>query len=66
MCSLWRYDTFVPVVFAGGNLKPQKIYRAIEPVAIAPTLSAVVGAKAPSGARSEVLSEVMQHSSRGK
>lgn len=58
--SPWRYDTFVPVVFAGGDLKPQRIYRAIEPVAIAPTLSAVVGAKPPSGSRTEPLLEVMQ------
>ena len=58
--SPWRYDTFVPVVFAGSNLKPQRIYRAIEPVAIAPTLSAIVGAKPPSGSRTEPLLEVMQ------
>ncbi|WP_407984802.1 alkaline phosphatase family protein [Pontiella sulfatireligans] len=58
--SPWRYDTFVPVVFAGGDLEPQRIYRAIEPVAIAPTLSAIVGAKPPSGSRTEPLLEVMQ------
>jgi hypothetical protein len=58
--SPWSYDRFVPVVFAGGALKPQRIYRPIEPVDIAPTLSAVVGAKPPSGARGIPLVEVLQ------
>lgn len=58
--SPWRYDTFVPVIFAGGTLKPQRIYRPIEPVAIAPTLSAFVGAKYPSGSHTGPLKEVLQ------
>ena len=57
--SPWRYDTFVPVVFAGGKLKAQHVYRSIETVEIAPTLSAMVGAKPPSGSRSGPLPEVM-------
>ena len=55
----WRYDTFVPVVFAGGNLTGQRVYRPIETVDVAPTLSAIVGAKPPSGSRSGPLLEVM-------
>jgi len=62
--SPWRYDTFVPVVFAGGNLKGQRVYRSIETVDIAPTLAAVVGAKPPSGSRSGPLPEVMQDTAR--
>ena len=58
--SPWRYDTFVPVVFAGANLKGQRVYRSIETVDIAPTLSAAVGAKTPSGSRSGPLPEVIQ------
>jgi len=58
--SPWSYDRFVPVVFAGGALKPQRIYRPIEPVDIAPTLSALVGAKPPSGARGIPLVEVLR------
>jgi len=58
--SPWSYDRFVPVAFAGGTLKPQRIYRPIEPLDIAPTLSAVVGAKPPSGARGVPLVEVLQ------
>jgi Type I phosphodiesterase / nucleotide pyrophosphatase len=62
--SPWRYDTFVPVVFAGGNLKGQRVYRSIETVDIAPTLAAIVGAKPPSGSRSGPLPEVMQGSAK--
>lgn len=58
--SPWRYDTFVPVVFAGGNLQGKRVYRQIETVDVAPTLSAIVGAKPPSGTRSGPLPEVMQ------
>jgi hypothetical protein len=57
--SPWRYDTFVPVVFAGGNLTGQRVYRPIETVDVAPTLSAFVGAKLPSGSRSGPLQEVL-------
>ncbi|TFH09802.1 MAG: alkaline phosphatase family protein [Nitrosomonadales bacterium] len=57
--SPWRYDSFVPVVFAGGKLRGQRIYRAIEPAEIAPTLAAVLGVKAPSGARGSPLEEVI-------
>ena len=62
--SPWNYDTFVPVIFAGGALKAQRIYRSIEPLEIAPTLSAVVGAKPPSGSRAAPLAEVLQRSSK--
>ena len=58
--SPWRYDTFVPVVFAGGKLPAQRVSRAIETVDVAPTLSAIVGAKPPSGSRSAPLPEVLQ------
>ena len=57
--SPWRYDSFIPVVFAGGKLSGQRIYRSIEPVDIAPTLAAVLGVKAPSGARGSPLEEVV-------
>jgi len=59
--SPWRYDTYVPVVFAGGTLGAQRVYREVQTVDIAPTLAAVVGAKLPSGARGAPLAEVMQH-----
>ena len=57
--SPWRYDTFVPVIFAGAGLKPQKVYRRINTVDVAPTLAAWLGAKPPSGAVGKVLAEVV-------
>jgi predicted AlkP superfamily pyrophosphatase or phosphodiesterase len=57
--SPWRYDSFVPIVFAGGKLSGRRIYRNVEPVDIAPTLAAVLGVKAPSGAFGAPLDEVM-------
>ena len=62
--SPWRYDTFVPVVFAGGKLTAQHVHRPIEPVDIAPTLAAMVGAKPPSGSRSGPLPEVVREGAR--
>lgn len=58
--SPWRYDTFVPVIFAGAELQPRKIYREIHTVDVAPTLAAAVNAKPPSGTRGQVLVEVLE------
>jgi predicted AlkP superfamily pyrophosphatase or phosphodiesterase len=57
--SPWRYDTFVPVYFAGRGLSPQTVHRPITPYDIAPTLSAYIGAKPPSGAIGNALPEVL-------
>jgi arylsulfatase A-like enzyme len=54
----WRYDTFVPVIFAGWGLKGKQVFRPVRPNDIAPTLSKIVGAKPPSGANGEVLEEI--------
>jgi hypothetical protein len=56
--SPWRYDTFVPVVFASLDLHPKRVIRAIETVDVAPTLSAMTGAKPPSGSRTGPLPEI--------
>ena len=37
--SPWRYDTFVPVIFAGAGLKAATVSRAITPYDVAPTLA---------------------------
>ena len=58
--SPWRYDRYVPIIFAGFHIKGQKVYREVEPTAIAPTLSAIVGAKAPSGSVDYPLDEVLK------
>ena len=58
--SPWRYDTFVPVFFAGAGINPQKVYREIHTIDVAPTLAAVAGTKPPSGTRGKVLVEVLE------
>lgn len=57
--SPWRYDTYVPVIFAGAGLKAAKVSRAITPYDIAPTLSGYLGVKPPSGAVGTPLLEVL-------
>ncbi|USE03965.1 alkaline phosphatase family protein [Vibrio sp. SCSIO 43133] len=58
--SPWRYDTHVPVIFAGHNLKPQIVTRPVTPYDIAPTLSGYLDVSAPSGATGVMLEEVFQ------
>ncbi len=57
--SPWRYDTFVPVIFAGAGLKPKNVYRRVHTVDVATTLAAWLGTKPPSGAAGQILSEVL-------
>jgi hypothetical protein len=56
--SPWSYDTYVPIVFAGAGIKPQIVDRRVHTVDIAPTLSAVLSIRPPSGAAGDVLHEV--------
>jgi predicted AlkP superfamily pyrophosphatase or phosphodiesterase len=56
----WKYDTFVPVIFAGSHLKGKQIFKAIRPNDIAPTLSAIVNAKAPSGTDGKILTTIVK------
>jgi predicted AlkP superfamily pyrophosphatase or phosphodiesterase len=57
--SPWRYDTYVPIIFAGMGISAQKISRPVETIDIAPTLSLLVGAKPPSGSTGSPLLEVL-------
>ncbi len=57
--SPWRYDTFVPIVFAGFGLTPQKVSRGVQTVDVALTLSLVAGTRPPSGAAGTALLEVL-------
>jgi predicted AlkP superfamily pyrophosphatase or phosphodiesterase len=57
--SPWRYDTFVPIMFAGKGISAKRVSRSVETVDIAPTLSLMVGAKIPSGAIGSPLLEVL-------
>ena len=61
-----RYDSYVRVVFAGGNLKGRRIYRRIEAVEVAPAIAAVSGVKPPSGSRTGPLLEVMEARGTGR
>jgi predicted AlkP superfamily pyrophosphatase or phosphodiesterase len=58
--SPWRYDTFVPVIFAGAGLSSVTLSRPVTPYDIAPTLAAYLGMKPPSGAIGIPLPEVLK------
>ena len=57
--SPWRYDTFVPVIFAGAGLEPRKVSRPVTPYDVAPTLASYLGVKPPSGSIGNPLAEVV-------
>ena len=59
--SPWRYDTFVPIIFAGNGLAAKNIFREVQTVDIALTLSKYIKIKAPSGATGVPLAEVLDH-----
>lgn len=58
--SPWKYDTYVPIIFAGNGLKHQNIFRKVETVDIALTLSNYLKIKMPSGASGRPLIEVLE------
>jgi len=57
--SPWRYDTHVPVIFAGAGLKPKTVSRAVTPYDIAPTLSNLLGIREPGATVGNPLPEVL-------
>ncbi len=59
--SPWRYDTYVPIIFAGMGIPAQRISRRVHTVDVAPTLSLLVGAKPPTGSFGAPLIEVIRH-----
>ena len=58
--SPWRYDSFVPIVFAGAGIPAKSVYRRVQTVDVAPTLAALLGTKPPSGAAGAPLVEVLE------
>ena len=58
--SPWRYDTYVPVMFAGNGTKAKKVDRPVTPYDIAATLAAHLNIKPPSGAIGVPLQEVLE------
>ena len=57
--SPWRYDTHVPVIFAGYGLESLKSYREVSPYDVAPTVSAILNIPFPNGSTGKVLKEVI-------
>jgi hypothetical protein len=57
--SPWRYDTYVPIIFAGAGVSPRRISRRVHPVDIAPTLAVSLGVKQPSGSVGRPLEEIL-------
>ena len=56
----YRYDTHVPVIFAGWGIKPGIYRNRIAPNDIAPTLSAAMSIQEPSGSIGHVLADILQ------
>ncbi len=57
--SPWRYDTFVPIIFAGYGLDPQTVSRRVHTVDVAITLATIADTRPPDGAAGDVLLEVL-------
>jgi len=57
--SPWAYDTFVPLIFAGPGVAARKVSRPVQTIDVAPTLSAFLNIKMPSGASGKPLPEVL-------
>jgi predicted AlkP superfamily pyrophosphatase or phosphodiesterase len=57
--SPWRYDTHVPIIFAGVGIRSHIVHRLVHPVDVAPTLSALLGMTAPGSSRGTILTEVL-------
>ena len=58
--SPWNYDTHVPMIFVGGRIRSQLVYRPVQPADLAPTLSALLGMSPPASAGGTVLPEVFR------
>lgn len=58
--SPWPYDTHVPILFSGPDIGQKRVARRVETVDLAPTLSALLRIKEPSGSQGRVLPEVFE------
>ena len=57
--SPWNYDTFVPIFFLGKGIEDGEVSRRVSPYDIAPSLSARLGIRPPSGSVGNPLAEVL-------
>jgi arylsulfatase A-like enzyme len=58
--SPWRYDTHVPIIFAGPGIDAQAVHRLVHPVDVAPTIAAFMGMTPPAAAQGVPLKEVLR------
>ena len=54
------YDSHIPLIFYGWNIKPGKSYREVYMNDVAPTLAALLQIQMPNGTTGKVIEEVMQ------
>jgi predicted AlkP superfamily pyrophosphatase or phosphodiesterase len=55
----WSYDTYVPIIFTGGDVPARQVHRRVATVDVAATICACLGVKPPSGSAGRVLTEVL-------
>ena len=58
--SPWRYDTHVPIIFAGPGIDAQSVHRQVHPVDVAPTISTLLGMSPPAATQGSPLKEVLR------
>lgn len=56
----WNYDSHVPLMLMGPQIKPGRYYQRVSMVDLAPTLTAIAGVEIPSGASGRVLHEIIR------
>jgi predicted AlkP superfamily pyrophosphatase or phosphodiesterase len=62
--SPYVYDSHIPLIFAGPNIRAGNYYRSVVSLDIAPTISNLLGIEFPSGSTGRILSEMfagLQH-----
>jgi len=58
--SPWRYDTHVPIIFAGPGIDAQAVHRLVHPVDVAPTIATFMGMSPPASSQGSPLKEVLR------
>ena len=57
--GLWNpYDSHIPLIFFGSNIKAGKLYREVHMTDIAPTLSSLMHIQMPNGCTGKVIQEL--------
>lgn len=60
--SPYRYDTHVPIIFAGNKIPAQQLHHRVHPVDVAPTIAALLGMGPPASSQGTVLRGVLSGS----